>query len=192
MIKDKDNFTLYVGPIDRDPINRSPLFTRMLNVLGDTGHCTVSPSCSIPQLFHDKVVLPLVNNTRIFYNTVIKRVTKDVNGRRITQIDAVQRTPRQTGERCRFLSEELPDWYSRDDSEWFTKTQLSFTNISFVIEGTSWGEVLVLSNASYLQGLMEQFDGDTSGIGNSTCGQAFTIDFLEKLEETPVDEPPNP
>ena len=39
---------------------------------------------------------------------------------------------------------------------------------------------------------MERFDGDTSGIGNSTCGQSFTFDFLEQLRETPVDEPPNP
>jgi hypothetical protein len=60
------------------------------------------------------------------------------------------------------------------------------------MEGTSWGEVLALSNASYLQGLMEQFDGDTSGIGNATCGQSFTIDFLEQLREKPEDEPPNP
>jgi hypothetical protein len=164
----------------------------MLNVLGDTGKCSVSPSCSIPQLFYEEVVLPLVKNIRIFYNTVIKRVTKDASGRRITQIDAIQRTPRETEERCRFLSEELPDWYSPDDSAWFTKTELSFTNISFVIEGTSWGEVLVLSNASYLQGNMELFDGDISGIGNPTCGQTFTFCFLEQLRETPTDEPPNP
>jgi hypothetical protein len=146
----------------------------------------------VPSLFYSEAVLPKINNTRIFYNTVIKRVSKDASGRRITQVDVIQRTPRQTEERCRFLSEELPDWYSEDDSAWFTKSELSFTNFSFIIEGTSWGEVLVLSNASYLQGLMEQFDGDISGIGNSTCGQAVTIDFLEQLREEPVDEPPNP
>ena len=39
---------------------------------------------------------------------------------------------------------------------------------------------------------MEQFDGDTSGVGDTTCGQSFTIDFLQRLSETPVDEPPNP
>jgi len=193
-IKDKDtNFTLNVGSIDRQLNNQNPLFAKMLNVLGDTGNCWVSPKCSIPELFHSQAVLPTLNNTRIFYNTVIKRVTKDESGRRIIQVDAIQRTPRQTStESCRFLSEELPDWYSQEDSAWFTKTQLSFKNISFVIEGTSWGEVLVLSNASYLQGLMERFDGDISGIGNSTCGQSFTFDFLEQLRETPVDEPPNP
>ena len=186
------NFTLNVRDINRQPVNRNPLFTKMLDVLEDAGRCTVSPFCSLPQEFHDKAALPQVNNTRIFYNTVIKRVTKDVSGRRITQVDAVQRTSRQNEEPCRFLSEELSDWYSENDSAWFTKTQLSFTNISFVIEGTSWGEVLVLSNASYIQGLMEQFDGDISGIGNPTCGQAITIDYHEQLLETPVDEPPNP
>jgi len=193
-IKDKDtNFTLNVASIDRQLNNQNPLFFKMLNVLRDTGNCWVSPKCSIPELFHSQAVLPTLNNTRIFYNTVIKRVTKDESGRRIIQVDAIQRTPRQTStENCRFLSEELPDWYSQEDSAWFTKTQLSFKNISFVIEGTSWGEVLVLSNASYLQGLMERFDGDISGIGNSTCGQSFTFDFLEQLRETPVDEPPNP
>jgi hypothetical protein len=186
------NFTLNVGAINRDRVNRNPVFAQMLDVLGNTGKCWVSPWCSTPSLFHSQAVLPVANTTRIFYNTVIKRVTKDATGRRITQVDAIQRTPRPTEERCRFLSEELPDWYSRDDSAWFTKTELSFTNFQFVMEGTSWGEVLALSNASYLIGLMEQFDGDTSGIGNSSCGQSFTIDFLEQLRGTPVEEPPNP
>ncbi len=186
------NFTLDVGAINRQLNNRNPLFAKMLDVLGDTGKCWVSPWCSIPSLFRSNAELPEVNNTRIFYNTVIKRVAKDASGRRITQVDAIQRTPRETEDRCRFLSEELPDWYSKADSAWFTKTELSFTNFQFVMEGTSWGEVLALSNASYLQGLMEQFDGDTSGIGNATCGQSFTIDFLEHLREKPEDEPPNP
>jgi len=162
------NFTLDVGAINRQLNNRNPLFAKMLDVLGDTGKCWVSPWCSIPSLFHSNAELPEVNNTGIFYNTVIKRVAKDASGRRITQVDAIQRTPRETEDRCRFLSEELPDWYSKADSAWFTKTELSFTNFQFVMEGTSWGEVLALSNASYLQGLMEQFDGDTSGIGNAT------------------------
>ena len=186
------NSTLNVKEIDRDPINRSPLFTQMLNVLGDTGKCDESIVCTFPHLFHEKAVLPLLNNTRIFYNTVVKRVKKDASGRRITQIDAIQRTARPEQQRCRFLSEELPDWYSSNDSIWFTKQQLIFTNVSFVIEGTSWGEILALSNASYLQGLMEQFDGDTSGIGNATCGQKITFGFLMQLLDIPVDEPPNP
>ena len=129
-IKDKDNFTLPVASIDRQPENLNPLFSKMIDILGNTGKCSVSPNCSIPSLFHSQVILPQVNNTRIFYNTVIKRVAKDESGRHIIRVDAIQRTSRQTEERCRFLSEELPDWYSKDDSPWFTKTELSFTNFS--------------------------------------------------------------
>ena len=186
------NFTLDVPAINQQLNNRNPLFTEMLDVLGDTVHCTASINCMVPHLFHEQAVLPRVKNTRIFYNTVIKRVHKDVSGRRITQIDAIQRTSKSGEERCRFLSEELPDWYSLDESAWFTKSQLSFTNLSFIIEGSSWGEVLVLANASYLQGLMEQFDGDISGIGNPVCGQETTIDFIQQIHENPVDEPANP
>ena len=134
----------------------------------------------------------MTKNLRIFYNTVIKQIHKDSSGRRITTIDAIQRIHTETGNRCRFLSEELPDWYSYNDSQWFNKTKLSFTNLSYVIEGSSWGEVLVLSNASFLQGIMEEFDGDVSGNGNWSCGQMFTIDFLEQLRDKPTDEPPNP
>ena len=57
-------------------------------------------------MFHSQVVLPQVNNTRIFYNIVIKRVSKDARDRRIIQADAIQRTLRKTEENCRFLSEE--------------------------------------------------------------------------------------
>ncbi|CAF1463385.1 unnamed protein product, partial [Rotaria sordida] len=193
-ITDKDtNFTLDVGTINRQANNQNLLFRQMITTLGNTGRCWVSLYCSIPDQFLSRVIQPLIGNIRIYYNTVIKQIIKDESGRRIIQIDAIQRTPRASSdEYCRFLSEELPDWYSPDESPWFSKTSLSFRNISFVVEGTSWGEVLVLANASYLQGLMEQFDGDISGVGNATCGQSFTFDFLEQLHETSVDEPSNP
>ncbi|CAF0878417.1 unnamed protein product [Rotaria sordida] len=56
-------------------------------------------------------------NIGIFYNTVIKRITKDSSNRRIIQIDAIQRSKRHTSsEHRRFLSEELPDWFSKEDS----------------------------------------------------------------------------
>jgi len=186
------NFTLDVGYIDRQPENRNPLFSEMLDQLGDTGHCTVSPWCSLTEKFHDEVVAPRLKNARIFYNTVVKRVRKDSTARRITEIDTIQRTPRSEQPSCRFLSDELPDWYSPNDSSWFTKSQLTFTNFSFIMEGSSWGEVLALANVSYLQGLMEQYDGDISGKGNATCGQAITYTYLEQLMAEPTEEPPNP
>ncbi|CAF1288342.1 unnamed protein product [Rotaria sordida] len=119
----------------------------MLNILGNTDLCSVSPICSISDKFHSRAVLPLTKNLRIFYNTIIKHIEKDISGRRITKIDAIQRTSSEGENQCRFLSED----------------KLSFTNISYVIEGSSWGEVLVVANASYLQGITEEFDGDISG-----------------------------
>ncbi|CAF3704339.1 unnamed protein product [Adineta steineri] len=189
---DESGFILDVGKINLEIENRNPLFTQMLNTLGNTGRCSVSPICSIPDQFHSQVVLPLIKNLRIYYNTVIKHITKDTSSRRIIKIDAIQRIANGKANRCRFLSEELPDWYSYNDSLWFNKNKLTFTNISYVIERSSWGEVLVLSNASFVQGLMEEYDGDISGNGNWSCGQMFTIDFLEQLHEKPVDEPANP
>jgi hypothetical protein len=35
---------------------------------------------------------------------------------------------------------------------------------------------------------MEQFDGDISSIGNSSCSQSLTFDFLEQLSDIPTDE----
>jgi len=43
----------------------------------------------LPNQFHSQVVLPLVNQTRMFYNTVIKHITKDESDRWIIQIDAI-------------------------------------------------------------------------------------------------------
>lgn len=193
-VTDRDtNFTLNVGQIDRQANNQNPMFREMLNVLGDSGRCWVSPACSIPSEFHSRVILPLVERIRIFYRTVVKRIIKDETSRRIVQIDVVQREERSTEtDRCRFLSDELPDWYSDNESQWFRKTSISFKNVSLVVEGSPWGEVLVLSNASYLQATMERFDGDTSGQGNQVCGQSFTFDFLEQLKQSPTDEPENP
>jgi len=57
---------------------------------------------------------------------------------------------------------------------------------------TDWGELLPLSGASYLQGIDEQFDGDTSGKGNDTCGQAFTYSFTEIYNRQSSNESSNP
>ncbi|CAF2645602.1 unnamed protein product [Rotaria sp. Silwood2] len=110
----------------------------MLEFLENTDQCWVPPKCSVLEQFHFRVVLPLLNTTRVFYNTIIKHVIKDKRGRCIIQINAIQRIPHQLFiDNCQFLSEELPDWYSEKDSAWYYKSQLIFINISFVIEGTS-------------------------------------------------------
>lgn len=61
-----------------------------------------------------------------------------------------------------------------------------------VMEASEWGEVLALSNAPYLQGIDERFDGDTSGQGNETCGQSIVFGFAEMYHAKDTPEPPNP
>ena len=101
-LNDSSGFILDVGEINLQLENRNPLFTEMMNLLGNTGRCSVSPICSIPDQFHSQSVLPLTKNLRIFYNTVIKQIHKDSSGRRVTIIDAIQRIPMKRENRCRF------------------------------------------------------------------------------------------
>jgi hypothetical protein len=60
------------------------------------------------------------------------------------------------------------------------------------IDATEYGDLLALSNAPYLQGIDERYDGDVSGIGDDTCGQSSTMDFVEVMHSGPVEERPNP
>lgn len=49
--------------------------------------------------------------------------------------------------------------------------------------------MLVLSNASFLQGIAEKFDGDITGEGGqSECGQAITLDFYERIQDNETEE----
>ncbi len=76
-LTDSGGFIVDVGVINFQLENPNPLFTQMLNVLENTGRCSVSPICSIPDQFHSQTVLSLTKNLRIFYNTVIKHISKD-------------------------------------------------------------------------------------------------------------------
>ena len=171
------NETLNVPVIDRDPINVTPSFQRLLAKIGNPGRCFVSPNCFPPKTFLETGLFPLLNSLspylRVFYNTVIKSASISADFRQIEAITAITRSPSSSlscGGWDVFLSQDLSDWYSPSDSSRFTKTITRFEAEVF-IDATSWGELLVLSGAHYLQGIEERFDGDHSGIGNSTCGQ---------------------
>ena len=85
----------------------------------------------------------------------------------------------------RLLSDDLPDWYSTENSDRFTKEIRYFTGDIF-IDATEWGELLALSGADYLQGIAEQYDGDTSGIGNDTCGQVVCSLYCSNTISRPL------
>jgi hypothetical protein len=44
-------------------------------------------------------------------------------------------------------------------------------NGAVFMDASEWGELMALTDAPYLQGINEKFDGDTSGNGNDTCGR---------------------
>jgi len=140
-----------------------------------------------------KLISVVSDRLTVFYQTVVKSV--GYSGQVITNITVIQRTS-QVGLECNgydiLPSEDLPDWYSLQDSKRWQKTELVFIAPIF-IEATDWGEVLALTGASYLQGIDEEYDGDTRGTyGTDTCGQAFTYSLVEKYHSIPSFEPPNP
>ncbi len=72
-------------------------------------------------------------------------------------------------EACRYFSEIVEDWYTRQPSQYYRKVVSKITVNNFVIEATQYGDVLVLSNATYLQGT----------INKSTCGQSTVFGVQE-------------
>ena len=60
------------------------------------------------------------------------------------------------------------------------------------MDATEYGDILATSQAPYLQGIDERYDGDVSGIGNDTCGQSITVDFVQKYNYNVTNERPNP
>jgi hypothetical protein len=90
-------------------------------------------------------------------------------------------------------SQDLPDWYDPAPSARYDKRTLRFSarggGATVFVDASDWGELLALSGAPYLQGLSEQYDGDTSLAGDDRCGQSTVFGLVERLEAAPVDEP---
>jgi len=202
VVDHKTGFVLDVGAIDRDPENQTPNFWKVLQALTTEGRCWVSIICYpplelIPLL--QQMIQELSPHLQVFYNTVVKQVTMNEDSS-IESIIAVQRTP-VSGVECGGYdirtSQDIKDWYSPLDSYRYSKQILQFSSANdgtqaIFMDATEWGELLVLSGAPYLQGIDERFDGDTSGIGDTQCGQGITVDFIEIINPENTTEPPNP
>jgi len=103
-------------------------------------------------------------NIRVLKMTVLKKVaTTDVSdsygmAHKITSLTLIQRAPRNGYVPfTKFLSEELPDWYSPADSENFTKQTLIVKPARpergmVVIDASETGDAIVLSDADYVVG----------------------------------------
>ena len=180
-----------VSAIARDPRNMTPFFREALEALPKTADGWVSRYCFEPRDLLNQTLEPrakeLSSKLTIYHDTVVKRVETD--GRVITAIHAIRRTPREgiaENGYDRLPSEDLTDWYSEEDSPRFTKKVLRFEGAIFV-DATEWGEVLALSGAPMVQGV-EYVDGETDA--DDTCGQSITFGFVQRMHAEPQDDHP--
>lgn len=181
---------LDVAAVARDPRNMTPWFRDALAAIGNPGGGWVSRYCFEPRTLLANHLLPrereLAKRLTVFRETVVKRVETD--GRRITEIVAVRRTPRDGVDGYdRLTSEDLADWYSPDDSPCFTKQTLRFTGAVFV-DATEWGEVLALTGAPYLQGPETTEDSLES---DDRTGQAVVFGLVQRMQAEPVEGHPD-
>jgi hypothetical protein len=195
------NKTFPVYKYARMPENITPSFTEILKLTNNTGRCWVSTNCYLPQTMLENALHPLEakysKTLRVFRNSVIKRAKYDKKAGIIQSIDVIQRTIKQ-GVACKgydiLLHSDLPDWYSELNTQRYSKQVTRFVAPLF-IDATEWGELMAVSNADYLQGIAEQFDGDVSGKGNpgdDTCGQSTVFGFAEIYNAEKNKEPANP
>lgn len=202
-IKDKKTGEEYkVFAIARDRANMTPNFRAMLDATGNPGKGWVSNYCFEPKKFLDEHLLPLerklveAGTLVVYREAVIKSVEADPAKGRITAITAIRRTPRpgvEAGGYDVLPSKDLADWYSPEPSSRFDKAVLRFEapegrDVVF-IDATEWGEVLVLADAPYLQGV-EAEDGGLEG--DDRCGQSTVFDFVQRFAAEPADEPAGP
>ena len=130
---------------------------------------------------------------RILRNTVVKSVTAVDS--RISTVTVIQR--RAIGKVPERLSEQVKDWYDPENSATFKKTVYTLTGpkksvsggkayFPVVVDATEWGELLVLSGSSYLQGMERNDDAPVGQGTQETCGQAIVYPMTLRLNETPV------
>lgn len=188
------------GPHNRDDKYLAKDFKDMMDSLGpaNPGSCWVSLKCYTPLNLLNGWINHTVNsysNLKVFYNTVIKKVSKLNDPRKISSVLAVQRQMRSGVDQWRHrLSESLEDWYSTSDSNNFLKTTIIFhgkqSSSLVVIDATEYGDVLVLSGASFHQGVETPSEDSSSTI--DTCGQATVFPFYIQMNSHTVPTEPFP
>ncbi|TWU23654.1 FAD-dependent oxidoreductase [Bythopirellula polymerisocia] len=184
---------LNVAKIARDPRNITPSFRKSLEDIADCGDCWVSRFCFRPKLYLEQQLLPLQHeageNLTVFLETVVKQVEVDAESGQILSLTAIRRAPAEklaAKGYDRLPSEDLPDWYSPEPSERFSKEVLRFGSHNgrppVFVDATEWGELLALSGADYLLGA-EDSEGEPNG--HDHCGQATVFCFVQELHTRP-------
>ncbi len=191
-----------VSAVARKRENMTPNFRAMLDATGNPGGGWVSRYCFQPGDFLDQHLHPLEARLKgrlvVYRETVVVQASVDAVGGRITSVSAIRRSPKAGipwRGYDRPLSADLPDWYDARPSDRFDKQSLRFGADAgtgrgpVFLDATEWGELLVLADLPYLQGV-EDVDGGREG--DDRCGQAIVVDIVERIVAEPVDEPPGP
>lgn len=129
---------------------------------------------------------------KVFRNTVVKSVKTE--NQRIVSVTVIQRSA--IGTPPMRLSDQINDWYDSDNSSHFRKTvhtlvgpnKSSSTGQNYfpvVIDATEWGELLVLSGSSYLQGMERNENAPVGQGAQETCGQAIVYPMTLRMNESP-------
>ncbi|MFM7206883.1 MAG: FAD-dependent oxidoreductase [Planctomycetaceae bacterium] len=197
-IKPADGPPYSVAAVARTPANITPSFHALMRAIENPANCWVSRFCFCPDAFVVGQLEPLRraagDRLTVFLETVVKRVEAAEDGRSITAMECIARSPRPgVADRGydRLPSADLADWYSPRDSDRFTKRSIRFASAlrpgrkTVFIDATEWGEMLALSGRPYLQGV-ESEDGGLEC--RDTCGQATVYCFAQELHAEPVIE----
>jgi uncharacterized lipoprotein YddW (UPF0748 family) len=199
----KTSYNYDVGTIAKNPLNQGAEWYSWMLPLYNTVTCWVSFYCYTPAT---TLLLNLQNAVAnetllsVYYQTVPKSVTMNVDGTKINTISAIQRTALDTtstypGYMSR-LSQVIADWYSPTNSVAYSKQSLTFaaTNM-IVIDATETGELLGLMSSinpsmyTYAQGV-ETTENNPS-TNNDQCGQSMTYPFSMWLPSTNPNVPLN-
>jgi hypothetical protein len=136
----------------------------------------------------NKWVADLSLRLTVYYNTIVSNTIRDDDGD-IIEVVAIQRSFKGSpdDEWRNNLSMELADWYSKTDSDSYTKKVLSFKapHMQIVIEATEFGDVLMTSDIDVVQGF--EYPEEHSIEFNSDCGQEFVFPFNIAYGESAVD-----
>lgn len=165
-----------------EEVNWNKTFSEAMNSFrGNPGKCWVSHVCYEPKIALQKTIFPMISkrsaNLKVFYDTTVISVLK--NKETIVSLRGVKRKPIRGTGYTNLLSQDLADWYSPVDSKVFKKQVITFTGSKnknpVVIDASEFGDVMVLADSPYLQGVEVTED---SMDADELCGQAIVYPFV--------------
>eukprot|EP01100_Stratorugosa_tubuloviscum_P007363 TRINITY_DN3072_c0_g1_i1.p1 TRINITY_DN3072_c0_g1~~TRINITY_DN3072_c0_g1_i1.p1 ORF type:complete len:578 (+),score=262.15 TRINITY_DN3072_c0_g1_i1:41-1735(+) len=181
------------GNYNQYPINQPFDFAEMMATIpGNPGACWVSIKCYEPKFLLDNWINPTISsfsNLKVFYMSVFHQVL--TNNRIIQSVKIIQRNYISNDNAWnKTFSRDVNDWYSINSSSIYQKTIYNlkpFPNKQLIIiDATEFGDILVLSDASFAQGI--ESPDETSWTTIETCGQQFTYPFYMRVESNPTKE----